>query len=439
MGAPSRALALSALLLLPGCGASVLGDAPPSEVLTATHGAVAQAGSARVVGSLVDDGAAVDLRLEATAGRGGRGSVVTRGTVVDFVADGEELFVRGDPEYWRAAAGPAAAEAFGDRWVAVGPSREEHFETLRRFADVQQVVGDALPADDGLRNEGTAVVDGHDVVVLRSGADDEREVYVRSDADAPVPLRVRGARGVGDLRFEEWGAPVDTAPPAGAQPLEVLWARAQEDVERTATGELTVPAPGVVPDGPPAGGEESGGGAPPGPGPGPGPADGGEEPAAGAPVEPGPPGTGDDRGGGPGAGGGPGGDGGADGGSVPGGAGTGGSRPTGEGTDADGGGGAGTGGPGDVGGPDVGGPDVGRPDRGGPDVGGPDVGGPDVGGPDGGGPDGGGPDGGGPDGGGPGVGGPGVGGPGVGGPGVGGPDAPPEDPAPGPPPGSGGG
>jgi len=224
MGNPVRtsrlmsAVAVSAVLLLAGCGGSSgsaassspsassngVADLTADQILAkATTAAKAQT-SVHVSGKGAAGADSVGLDLQLAKGKGGFGSITLSGDTLKIVSDGTTVYFKGDKNFWTNKASAQAATLIGDRWLKA-PVTNESFASLAQFADFDTTVTGILKPDGAITKGTTKDIGGTPAIELKSGSG---SLWVATTGE-PLPLQISTGKAGEELSFTNWGGTID--------------------------------------------------------------------------------------------------------------------------------------------------------------------------------------------------------------------------------------
>lgn len=236
---PIRQLALAgaAAVLLAGCGGgsedagsepsagsstesgSALAQQDAGEVVDAAFTALEEAGSARVTGSLEEDGSAQELDLQ-VQGEDAQGSLTTEGVTVELVYTGGAAYVLAPADFWTSFGMPAEfASRLDGQWVLMPEEAAGSFGALTLPGLVDELRSSA--GDQATGTVSSDELDGEPVVVVTR--DDGSTLTVADDEDAPYPLLIEDVGdGPATIGFSEFGEDVSITAPADPVDLDTL-------------------------------------------------------------------------------------------------------------------------------------------------------------------------------------------------------------------------
>ncbi|MCZ2858954.1 hypothetical protein [Blastococcus sp. VKM Ac-2987] len=230
------ALAGAAAVLLAGCGGSEDAGSEPSagatpesgsalarqeagEVVDAAFTALEEAGSARVTGSIAENGSTQELDLQ-LQGEDSQGSLTTEGRTVELVYTGGASYVLAPAEFWASFGMPAEfASQLDGQWVLMPEEAAGSFSTLTLPGLVDELRSSA--GDQATGEVRSDELDGEPVVVVTQA--DGSTLTVADDEDAPYPLLIED---LGDspatVEFSEVGQEFAITAPADPVDLDTL-------------------------------------------------------------------------------------------------------------------------------------------------------------------------------------------------------------------------
>ncbi len=212
------AVAVSAALLLAGCGSSSgsnaasstapasngVADKTADEILAATTAAAKAQTSVHVSGTGTGGSGSVGLDLHLVKGKGGYGSITLAADTLQIVSDGTTVYFKGDKAFWTNQASAQAATLIGDRWLKA-PVTNESFKSLAEFADFENTVTGILKPDGSVTKGSTKDVGGTPAIELKSGSG---SLWVATTGE-PLPLQISSGTAGDKVTFADWGKAVD--------------------------------------------------------------------------------------------------------------------------------------------------------------------------------------------------------------------------------------
>lgn len=212
------AVAVSAALLLAGCGGSSgsstasstapasngVADKTADEILAATTAAAKAQSSVHVSGKGAADAGSVGLDLQLLKGKGGYGSITLAGDTLKIVSDGTTVYFKGDKAFWTNQASAQAATLIGDRWLKA-PVSNASFKSLAEFADFDTTVTGILKPDGAVTKGTTKDIGGVPAIELKSGSG---SLWVATTGD-PLPLQISTDKAGDEVTFSDWGKEID--------------------------------------------------------------------------------------------------------------------------------------------------------------------------------------------------------------------------------------
>lgn len=204
-----------------GCGGTADSDGlqklPAAQVQQRAAKALASAGSVRVKGSGLLDGAPVkiDLRFE---GSSAAGTVVTGGVRIAITRIGDRFYLKADEAALKQLGASSIARRVGaGRWLKLGRQQVSTLDELSLAKLAGQLTANDSPLEDDVAQ---ATVNGKKVVVLsrKNGA----KLYVANTGAAyPVRGETTG-RDAGRLEFTDYGARFHITAPGDAVDVGAL-------------------------------------------------------------------------------------------------------------------------------------------------------------------------------------------------------------------------
>ncbi|MDF9716504.1 hypothetical protein INN71_11825 [Nocardioides sp. ChNu-153] len=184
-------------------------DSSAEDIIAAAQEAVEGAESFRVAGEIEEDGdtVEVDLMVDEAGDCTGEMTLGSVGGLQIVGVDGS-YWVKGDAEFWTAAAGdPAAAAVFADKWVVDAEQDFAEVCDIETFRDYESD-GDVESPEKGDVTE----VDGEEAVEV-TFTDDDGETATISVLTSEPHYLVQLERETGAFTLSDFDEPVDAEEP----------------------------------------------------------------------------------------------------------------------------------------------------------------------------------------------------------------------------------
>jgi hypothetical protein len=213
------AVAVSAALLLAGCGGSSGGASASTsptasgngvagltadQILARTTAAARAQTSVHVSGKGSSGADAIGIDMTMSKGKGGYGTITLGGSPLQVVSDGTTVYFKGDKAFWTAQASAAAATVIGDRWLTA-PVTNQSFASLAQFADFDSSITGFLSPDGAITKGAQKDIAGAPAVELKSGSG---SLWVATSGD-PLPVQISTGKPGEELTFADWGTTID--------------------------------------------------------------------------------------------------------------------------------------------------------------------------------------------------------------------------------------
>jgi len=213
------AVAVSAALLLAGCGGSSSSGASSSSPSASSNGvadltadqilakstAAAKAQSSVHVSGKGSSGAqSLALDLQLAKGKGGYGTITFGTDKLSIVSDGTTVYFKGDKNFWTNQASAQAATDIGDRWLKA-PVSNQSFASLAQFADFDTAVGQFIKPDGAITKGDQKDISGQPAIALKST---NGSLWVATTGE-PLPLQISDGKPGEELTFADWGKAID--------------------------------------------------------------------------------------------------------------------------------------------------------------------------------------------------------------------------------------
>src|SRR3954470_13116345 len=195
-------------------------DKTAGRILADARSAATAAGTVHVTGTIRDSGTPLTLDLRA-GDRTGSGTITFRGSPVRVIRIGQTLYIRA-PETFYAATGADSATAtlLAGKWLKASATQKD-FGQLAQLTRLKDLLALTTKPDGAVSKGGTSTVAGTRVIALKD--DKGGSLYIATTGKPyPVALRGKDATSSGDVRFSDWGAPVEASAPKGAIDLGAL-------------------------------------------------------------------------------------------------------------------------------------------------------------------------------------------------------------------------
>jgi hypothetical protein len=221
-----RLLGPAALLVLTGavaaCGGSSSNgeaDKTATEILADAKQAAREAGSARVSGTITDQGSTIgiDLRIGKSAGAG---TMTLRGSKIDLVRAGNTVYIRAPASFYTTlGAGQGVGQLLDGKWLKASATSKE-FSDLAQLTAIDAFTNQALKPDGTVTKGAETTVQGQKVIELKSSKGGS--LYVAATGK-PYPVELKGTgASKGTITFSDWGSSVKAQAPAKSIDLSQL-------------------------------------------------------------------------------------------------------------------------------------------------------------------------------------------------------------------------
>jgi hypothetical protein len=217
-----RIAAWAACSLLVACAISACGGGSsgngvasksPSEIVTAALGAIDNAKSAHIAGSVISGSSPITLNLNLVSGQGGRGQMSEGGLGFQIEVIGHEVYINGSPAFWKHFGGAAAAQVFQGKWLKAPASGQ--FASLAQLSNLHALLSTVLTTHGSLTKTGTTTINGQSAVGVRDTTQGGT-LYVATTGK-PYPLEIlKGGGQGGRIVLDKFDQPVTLTPPANA-------------------------------------------------------------------------------------------------------------------------------------------------------------------------------------------------------------------------------
>ena len=218
-------LAISSLMLLPGCGGATeagtsesLDGLSAAQVLKKARAAANSASSVHFVAHIVeagDDPVDIDVHI---SGSDAAGTVGSGGHTLKVRLVGQSVYLQGDQQFWVDSAGAEVARLMDGKWLK-GSASDPKLKKFAELASLDSLIEELLQPDGKVTRVKGRNVDGQQTVGLHDTAESENGTLYVANADKAYPLLVvpdPGSDSQGRAEFSDWDEKVTvSAPPAG--------------------------------------------------------------------------------------------------------------------------------------------------------------------------------------------------------------------------------
>ncbi|WP_406286021.1 hypothetical protein [Embleya sp. NBC_00896] len=198
----------------------------PAAILQRAQAATAGAKSVHVKGELTLPGTAskpakpfsVDMRFTST---GAEGQIVEDGTTAYMTRVQSQVWFRGDGKFWSKVDGPAAEQAYRDKYVQV-PSGDKKYAGIVENTYVERLTNKLMGKPGKLEKGPTKQVNGHRAIALENRTPGGGGTIWVATEGAPYLLRMESAadaKQTGAFDFLAYGERVDLHAP---EPKDVV-------------------------------------------------------------------------------------------------------------------------------------------------------------------------------------------------------------------------
>ncbi|MGW1840511.1 hypothetical protein [Streptomyces sp. BBFR2] len=213
------AMALTGCAEDPDAGTNGVGKLSATTIEAKARAAAESAGTVRLSGSFVSQGATYKLDMHLT-GDGAKGELTTRKSTFALLRVGDALYLKADAAFWageKAGGGndAAAADKLGGKYVKV-PAADPVYKRFSGFTDKHDLLGSLLTLRGKLATGDHATVGGVKTIRVAGGGGTGGTLDVSLEGE-PYPLRLERGGDAGTVRFDDWDKGVSLKPPAQDQ------------------------------------------------------------------------------------------------------------------------------------------------------------------------------------------------------------------------------
>jgi hypothetical protein len=222
-------LAVSSLMLLPGCGSATeasssepLDGLTAAQVLKKAQTAARNATSVHFVAHIVESGEAVDVDVR-IAGSNAIGTVGSDGKTLKVRLVGPSLYLQGDHQFWVDSVGPEVAKLLDGKWLK-GSASDPKLKSFAELASMDSVADELLTPEGKVKRVKGRTIDGQQAVGLHDTADSDKGTLYVANAEKAYPLLVVPDPGSDSQRraeFSNWDEKVTVSAPPAAQVVDV--------------------------------------------------------------------------------------------------------------------------------------------------------------------------------------------------------------------------
>lgn len=186
--------------------------------------AAGQASAVRIRGDITENGERIRFDMHLLADRGGAGTLTLQGGSVQITRIGQRAYMKGSTAFWTAAAGPAAAELLGGRYLKM-PTSEPEMAELISFTDLDALMTELFKDTRGkdLRKGREKRTGGRRAITVTMTGADGGILYVALQGK-PYPLRIEslpGAKDRGAVEFLDYDESFALKAPPASQTIDI--------------------------------------------------------------------------------------------------------------------------------------------------------------------------------------------------------------------------
>lgn len=212
-------------------GGGLIADLSGAEILSQSHEAMRKVESARVVAKMREEGTRVEFDLALDKKGSCKGSIRYDAMgKVDLIKSADLVHFKGDADYWRATAAKehapkrqaeAMVTMLADRWLKM-PVSDAKAAALKQMCDLNKLTdGGGRPHPLARKGE-TVTIDGKQALAVVTAAKEGTETdYIATQGTPYVLKSTVSGDDTGEVLFSDFGTPVDTALPEGADVLDL--------------------------------------------------------------------------------------------------------------------------------------------------------------------------------------------------------------------------
>lgn len=218
------AVGCSAVLAAGGAwGASGNGEAAksPDTILADAVAATSGASTARIAGSVVNNGQRITLDIVSDHGTEGGGTMISGGAKFNIVVAAPSVYLKADAKTWTKVAGDkAAGQLFADKWLQTSADNPQ-FESFTKLVDLDALTEQITKRPGTVTKGKVTSFHGQQAIPLRSGTGSSAGTLYVAATGKPYVLGLVGTSKTnkGELRFSNY----DTAkvPPAPTDAIDL--------------------------------------------------------------------------------------------------------------------------------------------------------------------------------------------------------------------------
>ncbi|MFB7785724.1 hypothetical protein ACFC1D_23800 [Streptomyces vinaceus] len=212
-------------------GGGLIADLSGAEILSQAHEAMRKVESARVVAKMREEETRVEFDLTLDNKGSCKGAIRYDGMgKVELIKSTDLVHFKGDADYWRATAAKehapkrqadAMVTMLADRWLKM-PVSNAKAAALKRMCDLDKLTGGGGRPNPLARKGETVTIDGKQALAVITAAKEGTETdYVATQGTPYVLKSTVSGDDTGEVLFSDFGTPVDTALPEGADVLDL--------------------------------------------------------------------------------------------------------------------------------------------------------------------------------------------------------------------------
>jgi hypothetical protein len=219
---------ISSVLLvaaLAACGSSGGGSGngveakSPSQIVSDVSTAVSNLNSVHVSGAVNNSGSRTTIDLSLVNGKGGTGSMSQDGLGFKIVTVGQEVYIKGDSNFWTHFGGAGAAQLLSGKWLKAPATGQ--FATIATLTDVRKLFNQLLSTHGTLAKGKTTTVRGQKVVAVNDTSKGGTLYVATTGKPYPIEIVKNGTAG-GRVDFDQFNKPVPLTAPPGAIDISKL-------------------------------------------------------------------------------------------------------------------------------------------------------------------------------------------------------------------------
>jgi hypothetical protein len=211
-----------ATVALAGCGGASsngIESKSASEIVTEALKTAESAKSVHLSGTVASSGTHVGLDMEILKGTGAKGTISEGTLTLQLIRAGENLYLKGNSEFFEHFGGPEAAKLLQGKWLKA-PANSSELESLGELTDMHKLLSSIGNEHGALAKGGTSTIEGTNVIAVNDTEKGGTLYVATTGKPYPIQLSKTGSGG-GKVSFTRWDEDVSISAPPASETIDL--------------------------------------------------------------------------------------------------------------------------------------------------------------------------------------------------------------------------